>query len=68
MFCIVAGLQAARRADSGNDVFVCFEDLLHALQTVQPSAMREVAIEVPNVCKLCHFHPFFMSHILSIFM
>ena len=46
---LLAGLHAARRQCSFQEVGVLHEDMLYGLQTVQPSAMREVAIEVPNV-------------------
>ena len=33
----------------GGGVTVTFDDMRHALRAVRPSAMREVAIEVPKV-------------------
>lgn len=51
VFVFAAGLLAVQRhSDVGDsDIWVTKNDLTAALQTVQPSAMREVAIEVPNV-------------------
>ena len=31
-------------------VTVCMRDLQQALRKIRPSAMREVAVEVPKVC------------------
>ncbi|ELU08202.1 hypothetical protein CAPTEDRAFT_173267 [Capitella teleta] len=42
-----AGIRALKRQQ--NSPCMIYEDLLHGLNCVQPSAMREVAIEVPDV-------------------
>lgn len=46
-----AGLRALRREEQSDchEIKVTFSDMSVGLNSVQPSAMREVAIEVPNV-------------------
>jgi len=46
--CKEAGVCAIRREDI--QCQVTLEDIQHGLASVQPSAMREVALEVPEVC------------------
>jgi AAA family ATPase len=45
--CREAGMRALKRG--GDQPAVCLEDLLHGKHAVPPSAMREIAVEIPNV-------------------
>ncbi|XP_071087410.1 ATPase family gene 2 protein homolog A-like [Haliotis cracherodii] len=49
--CKEAGLHAVKKKmQTGNkQLVICREDVVYALSTVQPSAMREVQLEVPKV-------------------
>ena len=50
LFPIHAGiLNATKRQTTSDKLVLRATDLVHALSVVQPSAMREVAIEVPQV-------------------
>lgn len=57
--CSRAAIRAVKRTSSGDGlcagdaVIVRIEDILWAATQVKPSAMREVLIEVPNVCEVC---------------
>lgn len=57
--CSRAAIHAIKKARTGDgscasdSISVRTEDLLWAMTQVKPSAMREVLIEVPNVCEFC---------------
>lgn len=57
--CSRAAIHAIKRTSAGDglcasdSLVVRTEDILWAMTQVKPSAMREVLIEVPNVCEVC---------------
>jgi hypothetical protein len=70
--CSRAAIHAIKRTNAGGGLFVSdsvivmTEDILWAMTQVKPSAMREVLIEVPNVCEVCNrnvqkMYPLLMS-------
>jgi hypothetical protein len=77
--CSRAAVHAFKRTSAGgslcgiDSVAVKVEDLLWAMTQVKPSAMREVLIEVPNVCeihgrmsrKCIHYIFVFVSNVFS---
>ncbi|XP_074646714.1 ATPase family gene 2 protein homolog A-like [Tubulanus polymorphus] len=47
--CKEAGLHAIKKSLNNDGIMITMNDIEYALQMVQPSAMREVAVEVPKV-------------------
>ena len=61
LFILTANLRKLRHLHGG-DVCLTQEDLLNSFKSIQPSAMKEVSLEIPQVLlNKDKYHTFFFS-------